>query len=249
MNIVAELTLTALSTNSFPPLPHYSRALALACDAEPPPFGMSAYGDVFRKVASDPEWLAVSLIANAEREGDGAGRLWSLAACTADTSVRAQIQQHAIDESRHSHLYGTILDITFPSAMDNHLRLLVESLSPGFTKASLLKPVEGSPFAHCITLDDLIQMNIAEIRTRIHQLLQRPMLIAHCEPERRSRLLARLDSLARDELNHVAYTAQLIERSAQEGRSEDVMGLMRERVHDFNEVTREEFERKAFEIL
>src|SRR5207244_2697028 len=122
----------------------------------------------------------------------------------------SQIQQHAIDESRHSRLYSTILDITFPGAMDDRLRSLVASLSPGYTKESDLKPVEGSPFAHPVTLDDFIQMNIAEIRTRIHQLLQRPMLMAHCAQDRRNRLPGRLDSLAVDELAHVAYTAKLI---------------------------------------
>ena len=92
-------------------------------------------------------------------------------------------------------------------------------------------------------------MNIAEIRTRIHQLLQRPMLVAHCKPGQGERLTPLLDSLSVDELDHVVYTARLIEEFAHQGNRETVEAIMVERVRDFNDVTREEFERKAFEIL
>ena len=131
MNIVAELTISAMCARGVPELPHYEQALILACDADPPPFGTKAYGTIFREVAADPDWLAASLVTNADREGDGAGRLWSLAACTQDAAVAAQIKRHAIDESRHSRWYAAILDITFPGAVDGPLRKLVEVLSQG----------------------------------------------------------------------------------------------------------------------
>ena len=66
----------------------------------------------------------------------------------------------------------------------------------------------GSPYASAITLDDLIQMNIAEIRTLVHHILQRPMLLAYCAPERRRRLARLHDQLRLDEVRHIGYTAR-----------------------------------------
>src|SRR5512143_2278468 len=99
MNIIAELTLSGLKDLQVNDVPHYTEALVAACDKSPPPFGAKAYGEIFREVASDPHWLAANLIENAEREGDGSGRLWSLAACTSDELLSSQVKQHAIDES------------------------------------------------------------------------------------------------------------------------------------------------------
>jgi len=248
VNIVAEMTLAAMRERGVEELPRYARALILACDADPPPFGTRPYGETFRQVAVNPSWLAASLIANAEREGDGAGRLWSLAACTSGGEVAPQIQQHAIDESRHARWYGAVLDLTFPEALDPVLREAVSRLSPGYTTKTPLRPVEDSPFAHEVTVDDLIQMNIAEIRTRIHQLLQRPALMVHCAVQRHRQLLSLLDALASDELTHVVYTARLIDAYAARGRAEAelVTDLMLSRVRDFNELTRAEFEVKTF---
>src|SRR2546422_631913 len=84
MNIVAELTVAALRTYGGDAWPHYGQALISACKKSPPPFGTRAYGEIYRDAAADPYWLAVSLMTNAEREGEGAGHLWDLAACTAD---------------------------------------------------------------------------------------------------------------------------------------------------------------------
>ena len=49
-----------------------------------------------------------------------------------------------------------------------------------------------------------------------------------------------LESLLVDETRHIAYTARLIERAAQESGVEQVMDLTRERVRDFNEITDDE---------
>ncbi len=95
----------------------------------------------------------------------------------------------------------------------------------------------------------LIQMNIAEIRTRVHHLLQRPMLLAHCAPERRRRLARVLDALLLDETRHIAYTAALIEEFACSGEAELVKRLMQERLSDFNAITNEDLGRNVFESV
>src|SRR5688572_20804510 len=195
-------------------LPVYERSLIDACEAFPPPFGTSEYGDVYREAASDPEWLAISLATNAEREGDGAQRLWSLAASTEDPEVAAQIKQHAIDESRHSKIYLKIVDLVFEGAFEEKFRREMNILSPGYTHRMMPVAKAGSPFSHSITLDDLIQMNIAEIRTAIHHMLQRPMLRAFCPKASYAKVRHLQRSLLTDEVKHVAYTAKLIEASA-----------------------------------
>jgi hypothetical protein len=92
-------------------------------------------------------------------------------------------------------------------------------------------------------------MNIAEIRTRVHHLLQRPMLLAHCSPERRDRLERILDVLLADETRHIAYTAALIEEFARGGEAESVKRLMQERLSDFNTITIDDLGRNVFESM
>lgn len=228
-------------------LPAYRRALTRACAAHPPPFGQAEYGDAYREAATDPAWLAVSLLTNADREGDGAQRLWSLAACTADPVVAAQLKRHAIDESNHAKVYLRIVDLVFDSAIDDGFRAQLQALSPNFTRAMTPAPLAGSPYAHAVTLDDLIQMNIAEIRTTIHHLLQRSMLSLHCPDGRQARLARLLDNLLRDEIRHVAYTAALIEGHAAHADRAQLEALFSQRVQDFNDVTRAELAQRVFD--
>jgi hypothetical protein len=246
MNIVAELTVQALRPLGGEAWATYRQALTEACRRSPPPFGSRGYGEIYRDAATDPYWLAGSLLANAAREGEGAGQLWDLAACTADAALAGQIAAHAIDESGHARAYVALLDLTFPGAADDALHARLATLSPGYTRASPRTPHAGSPFARPATVDDLIQMNIAEIRTRVHHLLQRPMLLAHCAPDRRRRLLRILDALLRDETRHIAYTAALIEAAARSGEATRVKRLMAERVADFNAITNDEVGRNVF---
>jgi hypothetical protein len=240
MNRVARMTIGALAEHGVPALPSYHRALVSACNQFPPVFGRNAYADLYRNSAHDPDWVALSLATFAEGEGDGAEHLWDMAACTPDSDISDQLQHHAIDEARHSRGYVTLIGLIFPEAIDDELRKQLEALSPGYTRASPLRATKGSAFARPATVDELIQMNIAEIRTRIQHLFQRPVLLAYCRLERRARVKRILDSLLLDETRHIAYTARLIERTAQASGVEQIMDLMKERLRDFNEITDDE---------
>jgi hypothetical protein len=237
MNVVARMTVTALAEHGVPALPAYRRALLRACGESPPPFGRKQYAKLYRDSARDPDWVALSLATNAESEGNGAEHLWDMAACTPDAELARQIQRHAIDEARHSRGYVTLLGLVFPGSIDEELRGQLNTLSPGYTQATPLSAKKGSPYAQPATVDELIQMNIAEIRTRIQHLFQRPVLLAYCPAQHRGRVQRILDSLLLDETRHIAYTACLIERAARESGAEPVMDLMRERVRDFNDIT------------
>lgn len=243
MEAVADLTLAALAEGRLAPLATYGRALKEAVEAVRPIFGRYEYGELYREAAVHPEWMATSLIANSEREGDGAGRLWSLSACTSCPQLAREVKRHALDESMHSRAYLEILDIVFPGCVDEGLRRDLDRLSPDYRAGDSPSPIEGSPYAHEVTLDDLVQMNIAEIRTRIHHLLQRPLLLLMCGDERRPRLQMILDRLLRDETAHVAYTARLIEAHP----IDQVRSLMLRRMRDFSEITYDELDHRIFD--
>lgn len=248
MNIVAEMVAGWLGEEAIDSLPNYFRALKDACEVFPPPYGEKYYGDIYRGVAGYGEWLASSLVVNAAGEGDGSTRLWELASFTPDKYISDQIKQHSIDEARHARWYLVILDLTFPGAADKTFRSQLETLSPGYTLTSPPATDTSSAFAHAITIDDLIQMNIAEIRTCVHHLLQRPILLVHCSPSRHKKLIRLLDSLLSDEIKHIGYTARLIEDLSAKDFGIFVDALMKERLNDFNEITLADLDNKVFEV-
>jgi rubrerythrin len=246
VNNAAELTLESLRAHYGAAGPYYRDALIAACRKAPPPFGTKKYEKIYRDVAKDPSWMAMSLIQNAQGEGEGSEHLWDLAASTPDARVAAHVKAHAIDESRHAKAYLAMLDLTFPDVVDDELRPQLNTFSPGYTQRSPLKAHAGSAYASAVTLDDLIQMNIAEIRTLVHHVIQRPMLLAYCAPERRHRLALLHDRLRIDEARHIGYTAALIEEFARRGKADAVKRLMQERMSDFNAITNEDLGRGAF---
>jgi uncharacterized ferritin-like protein (DUF455 family) len=94
-------------------------------------------------------------------------------------------------------------------------------------------------------LDELSQMNIGEIRTRIHQLLMRPVIRAYCRETMRPRLQRVLDRLLNDETRHIKYTARLIDRLSS-GREQAAISVFSTRLAEFNEITLREVGQAQF---
>jgi hypothetical protein len=248
MNVIPEIILRAMDPDESGSYRHYRQAFIAACELEPPPYGTKQYGDKFREVASDPFWFASSILTNAEREAEGSSRLWNLAASTEDRAISACVKRHAIDESRHARWYVAILDLVFPGAIEGKIRVHADAISPRYTAEMEPLRDESSPFARQVTVDDLVQMNIAEIRTAINQKLQLPLILAYCPEENRSKLLPLLETLQRDEICHIEYSARLIERFAPALGPPYITDLMIERMRDFNEITCEEVELGVFPL-
>ncbi len=226
---------------------HYLDAVDRAIVEYPPPFDAPAYADVYEQASADGHWLAISLMTNAEREGDGATRLWSLSACASDEHHRALLKKHAVDESRHALAYLTLLDLVFPDAITPEFRAELDTLSPKFSMRQEVRAIPDSPYARVPELDDFVQMNIAEIRTTIHHLMQRTALQAHCPEENWPRVEKVLDSLLFDELDHVGYTAEIIESMSLAQDVNDVGVLYGKRLSDFNAITLDELGRLVFD--
>jgi hypothetical protein len=237
----------ALARRSGEECPAYMAALDRALLRELPPFGAESYAQTYRDASANGHWLAISLITNAEREGDGATRLWSMSACSPARKEQSLLKRHAVDESRHARLYLDLLDLVFPDAVTPEFREELNQLSPGFTMRQQLFVVEGSPYGREPSVDDFVQMNIAEIRTTIHHLLQRAALAAHCPEHSLPRMFRILDSLLRDELYHVEYTAVLIETYARDLTVQAFEQLWCKRLADFNLITNKELERLTFD--
>ncbi|TYC53906.1 hypothetical protein FMN50_13700 [Rhodobacterales bacterium] len=245
--VIAAARLSVSESSDTKDCPTYMSALEYALAAAPPPYDTREYDDLFRISSEDATWMAVSLITNAEREGDGAKRLWSLAACSRHDTEQHLLKTHAVDESRHALYYLRLLDIAFPGITDPAFRVKLQALSPRFGMEQDLFPVEGSPYAKVPTIDDFIQMNIAEIRTTIHHLMQRKALRKHCDDVAFGRIEPLLDALLRDELRHVGYTADLIENFARQMVTGELQKLMTRRISDFNQITHDELGNAVFD--
>jgi hypothetical protein len=246
MNVVAELTISALRESGGCALPNFEEIFNAAFETYEAPFGQAWYGELFREKARDPRWLATSLVLNAEKEGEGARRLWEMAACTADVDAADQVRRHAIDEARHAKIYIGMLDTAFPGCADAELRQHLDGIPPGYSLQDA--PERGDVLMDfSYTLDELIQMNIGEVRTRINQLMLEPMILAHCHPSARPKISRMLNSIINDETKHIFYTAALIEKAAQTGHRKLVRDIMFGRLSQFCELTLDEVGAGTFE--
>ena len=161
--------------------PKYWSAFTAACSAADPPFGQAWYGDLFRKYALDLSWLAGLLVLNAQKEADGARQLWAFAGRIGNQGCREKVRLHAIDELHHADFYISILGLVFPEAHTPAQMQEYHKISPGFSTGDQIKL--AAPSHEKAVLDEIIQMNIGEIRTLINQLLMRPVLAVLC-PEK-----------------------------------------------------------------
>lgn len=234
---VPEIARHALAKQGHGGLPNYFQALRRSCEVAPPPFGMAWYGERFRDYAVQPEWMAHSLVQNASKEAEGARQLWLLSGRTPDEDIAEAIRQHAIDEARHARYYIAMLDLAFPGAASQQERDRFLAGLPKFSQTDT--PEKTEPASLDSVFDELVQMNVGEIRTLIHQLLMRPVLTAHCPPANLARLEALLDSIAEDEAKHIAYTARLIEDRF-DVAADMIEALFVKRLAEFNEITLQE---------
>jgi len=86
-------------------------------------------------------------------------------------------------------------------------------------------------------IDYVVQLNIVEIRTRLHLHFLAPVYYACAPPNARIKVESILRSLARDEASHVSYTAGLIDSWAQTGDRKKLAELYSLRLSDYNEHT------------
>lgn len=218
-------------------VPHYSDSLRAAFEATDPVFGRPRYSEFFWHCASTvPGWLAEVTLANAAAESHGSLKLFQLwQTVNYNAELEKLVLVHAKDESRHSRLFVDLVELAFPrSSVPAVLARLRETL-PDVRRAEPIKQIKLT--SEEILIDHLVQMNIGEIRTREHMNLLAPAIHAFAPTENRAQVRKILEGLARDEVRHIAYTAELMERWCTDGQSARVAALYRQRLHDFNVIT------------
>jgi hypothetical protein len=218
-------------------LTNYSSIVRMSCRSTDPVFFKPRYADFFWKCASTvPGWIADVVLANSEAESQGSAKLLSLWQLTQiNKGIEDQILFHAKDEARHSRLFIKLVQLAFPN--------LKSSAEVNDIKAGLIK-IKSSDLkkkADLVTddllFDNLIQMNMGEIRTLIHMHFLGPVIYNMSPKENKDQVASILQGLANDEVVHIGYTAKLIEEWCTDNNYDIAEQLYSQRMEDFHAIT------------
>ncbi|BAY22134.1 hypothetical protein NIES2100_18970 [Calothrix sp. NIES-2100] len=220
MNKVSELAIDYLQRYNCQVSEDYKTLLREACNLNPPPHGKAWYGKLYRQYSRDAEWFANSLITNATEEGNGAREVWQFANHIGNQQFAELVRSHAIDESRHSKMFVALLNMIFPTKIEADFRTELQALSPEYYhhKHPSIEPVSAEQVLdEKRVMDEIIQINLLEIRALILQLLLRPVLQAYATPENLPRVTRMSDLLIYDETKHIEYSGYCIGKYMEQG--------------------------------
>jgi hypothetical protein len=224
-------------------LPHYTDIVSKAFDDIQPVFVDPKYVDFFwHCLTSVPGWLPSIMLGNAQAESDGTAKLLQLwSDVNFDDGIEEQILHHATDEARHSRIFVKLIEETFPGVMEQNFRdQYIRSLTK-VKKDELAK--SDSSISDIRLIDHLVQMNMGEIRTRIHIELLAPALTAFAPDNAKEEVSKMSNGLGHDEVAHIGYIAAILEDLCINGDKERVTELYRTRLHDFHQFTVEQTKR------
>src|SRR5215213_227770 len=217
--------------------PRYLAALKRALWEEYPPFVTDVYEEMYGSASSNGQWLAMSLITQAQREGNKAKRLWALAANCGAKAEQQLLKQQACDESNHARAYLKLLDTVFPQSVDPAFRSELNQFSPGFSMNQELPSRNGGDEP---SLNDYLSLNIDEIRTIVQQIFQLRAIPQHCAADEAADAAKTLNRLLGDELNNIAYTAELLEQKTMGQTAAELQAFFCHGVSSFNRARSEE---------
>jgi hypothetical protein len=204
-----------------------------------PVFTRPRYSEFFFHCASTvPGWLPKVVVANAEAESYGSKKLfWLWRGATANSQISSNVMIHAKDEARHSRVFLSLVEEAFPDSIPADLlqshRAQLFRVPRASTEARFTLPEDT-------LIDHLVQMNMGEIRTRVHMLLLAPVIYAFTPSDGKERVRAALEGLVTDEIRHIRYTAQFIESWCVNGDKKRIQALYRRRMKDFHKITVEQ---------
>ena len=162
----------------------------------------------------------------------------------ADVGLRGLVEKHARDEARHARQYIAVLHFVFPDSLSVTQTREILDAAPNFPHKNLQV---GKSYDDDKVLDLIIQIYLGEFRTRLHQLLMMPVLLAICTLRDTKGLETVMKRIADDEIFHLTYTAQHINSAALlPGRKERVEELVGRRVAQFNALTMTELGTQSF---
>jgi hypothetical protein len=218
-------------------LPFYSNSLRKAFLTIDPVFIKDSYARFFFHCASTvPGWIQRVILANGKGESEGSESLLTLwQSITYNDFVAGEVMAHAKDESRHSRMFINLTQLAFPHFMTAEGLHQYASTLPDVRTMKHIKGITAIPENHLI--DHLVQMNIGEIRTRLHMHLFAPIIWFLTPEESKPSVQNQLQVLAADEMRHIGYTARLMETWAEDGNAELIEKLYLGRLNTFNKIT------------
>lgn len=248
MHAFTELVIENLRDHQLPILPMYEEILDYAVSTVPPPFGQNWFGRRYFELARSADWFANSLVANAALEGYGSRNVWAFSNKVSNQEWANAVRVHALDESRHSTMFVTMLKNVFPNMeMDETTSQQLDALQPKFSRKNH-PTISYEPTADAVVLNEIVGIQITEIRALVLQLLLRPVLLAYTPVELRD-LMAKYSSiLIRDECRHIQYSAEIVENVAKSGGRNFLYETFINRLREFNELTMVELEREKLPI-
>ncbi len=222
------------------------RYLALfetAIKREMPPYFQRYYGESFRLHIENPIWIIQSLVSNAVKEGEGSRDLARIADQCDSASLTSDLSIHVDDEARHCRMYLGLINIVFPDALPNDASNAIKRTFPDVHH----RAEDSHPkLTHWKILDCLIQINLGEVRTRIHQKLLEPVLESYCPTRNQEALCKTLCKLSGDECCHIKYTASRIGALSRDFSAADVVELFCQRFIEFNRYTDTELGKQRY---
>jgi hypothetical protein len=237
-NPVSELTLDALGSSG-DNLVHYGALLRRVCEENPPPYGQAWFGRRFRQHCGDASRFAHLLASDAHMEGYSAGRLWEFAESVEDRALSAALLAHAVDEARHSRVFGRLLLTLFPSVADE-VKRTVAAFAP---RVALDEP-RLCPQRHAPTdselLNSVIMVNLYEVKALVLERLLHPVLVAYATDATRPKVESAILAILRDEVAHIRYTAEYVDRAIS-ADPDGVGSIMSDFQWALNKVTMDDF--------
>lgn len=221
-------------------LPHFTDCIRGAFASVDAVFWRDRYLEFYwRCVTTVPSYIQQVVAANAEAESAGAAGLFELWTTVRDSpKVEEGVEKHFRDESRHARLFVHLTELAFPGfVVANEAEAWKLRLFDA-TRATYVKADAAASTP--VILDNLVQMNIGEIRTRAHMFMIGPVLTAFAPDENKERVDGILSGLVYDEVSHIGYTACLMEEWCRDGHKSLVQQLYARRLRDFNQYTIEQ---------
>ncbi|MBV6325087.1 hypothetical protein KVP70_29640 [Duganella sp. HSC-15S17] len=217
-------------------LPHYTRCLTQAVDNVQPVFMRKRYAEFFWHCSTTVRgYLENVIAASSTGEGEGALKLFDLwRSIDYNNDMADQVLRHAQDEARHARMFLRMANAMTPGCIAPAELAVRESTLPPLGVPELSSRA-SVPEHHLI--DHLVQMNIGEIRTRLHMHLFAPIVFNLAPDSGRKLVRGTLEALADDELRHIGYTALLMEQWARDGDADLIAGLYSSRLATFNAIT------------
>jgi hypothetical protein len=229
--------------------PRHADIFRAAVRRTPPVYFRQKYADFFWQcIETIPNWLPRVVLSSASTENSGSHALLNIwARVNYHAAAENGILQHAKDESRHARMFLEVARLTFRDSYDSDVLQNYEScLTP-------LPELPATKQCECVIpeetlLDYVIQLNIVEMRTRLHLHLIAPAYYGLTKDlTKRTRVEGILHSLARDEARHIAYTSKLLDQWAMDGvcTRAKLVELYSQRLADYNAHTLDHCDRSV----